>query len=298
VGGLSARGVPGVHWSEEMTSGHSLPGPEAPSLEDALLFIVKYLRDPETRRHTGGWVDYGYELYVPKVLAAYCHVTYRRDPSFSADEMVARALAPPFLDAAWELCRRGILRPGIKTLNLQATSDGSAGAGFSITPFGRVWLNEPEHETFVPTEPERFAKLLEPYRERFGSGFHERAQQALRCYGAHAYLASCAMCGAAAESIMLAAATAKVGEEKATKLYAGANGRFRIEKLLTGQLSDRLRRELQSSTSLLKYWRDASAHGRAVAIDDNEAFTSIALLLRFAASVDENWASLTSGGAG
>jgi hypothetical protein len=234
--------------------------------------------------------NYGYELYVPKVIRAYYREAQKQDLRSGSEE--ERRLAPPFLDAAWELCRRGVLRPGVRTLHVQSTEDGSAGSGFSITPFGRAWLAEPDHDTFVPTEPERFGQLLEPYRQNFGSGFHLRAQEAIRCYGAHAYLACCAMCGAAAESIMLAIAAAKVGEDKAIALYLGANGRSRVEKLVTGQLDERLRRELQAFSNLLKYWRDASAHGRDLEIGDNEAFTSIALLLRLAASGQQNWASL------
>ncbi len=30
-----------------------------------------------------------------------------------------------------------------------------------ISPFGRQWLAEPERDTFVPTEPEKFAQMLE-----------------------------------------------------------------------------------------------------------------------------------------
>jgi len=96
-------------------------------------------------------------------------------------------LFPIFADAAWELCRRGILRPGVREHQAQAVDEG----GFSITKFGVEWLKERQEDTFVPTEPERFAELLAPYRDRFGLGFHERAQQAVRCYGAHAYLACC-----------------------------------------------------------------------------------------------------------
>lgn len=52
----------------------------------------------------------------------------------------------------------------------QSTDVGNAGSGYSITAFGRQWLKEPEGDVFVPTEPERFAQLLEPFRERFGAG--------------------------------------------------------------------------------------------------------------------------------
>ncbi len=261
----------------------------SPSIQDALLYIVQCLRTG--RSANDGYATYGYELYVPNVVRNFYREHTRLDlPEGSREQL---SLAPAFLDAAWELCRRGILRPGVKNLTLQATGDGSAGSGFSVTEFGRAWLQEKEHDTFVPTEPERFGKILAPYKEKYGAGFHERAQQAVRCYGAHAYLACCAMCGAAAESIMLAAATARAGQDEVAKLSRAANGRSKIENVVVGHVDDRIRRELQSFTSLLKYWRDLSAHGHASNIDDNEAFTSMALLLRLAASVSDNWEAIT-----
>ena len=113
--------------------------------------------------------------------------------------------------AAWELCRRGILRPGVRQYQEQATPGGSAGDGYSITPFGRQWLAEATQDDFVPTEPERFGQMMACYRERFGKAFQERAQEAIRCYGAHAYVACCTMCGAAAEAILL---TIAIGKEE------------------------------------------------------------------------------------
>lgn len=266
-----------------------------PKTEDALLFLVEYLRKG-TRSYFGPTeaTDYGYDVYMLNPMRAYYR--QRQQAELTQEHGAAERLAPAFLNAAWELCRRGILRPGIRTWNAQATGDGSAGFGFTVTPFGRTWLREAEHDTFVPTEPERFGQLLEPYRGRFGPGFHQRAQEAIRCYGAHAYLACCAMCGAASESIVLSVATAKLGETKAVATYSGANGRSRLEARLIGQVNDRLKRDFQALSILLKYWRDDSAHGKETTIGDNEAYTSIAMLLRFAAFVDDNWAAFVGPG--
>jgi hypothetical protein len=263
--------------------------------EDALLYLVEYLRKG-TRAYFGptAAADYGYDVYMLNPMRAYYRQNHRAE--LTQERGAAERLAPAFLDAAWELCRRGILRPGIRTWNVQATDDGSAGFGFSITPFGHAWLKEDEHDTFVPTEPERFGQLLEPYRKRFGAGFHQRAQEAIRCYGAHAYLACCVMCGAASESVVLAVASAKLGEQAAVSTYRGANGRSRLEARLTGQVNDRLKRDFQALSILLKYWRDDSAHGQATAIGDNEAYTSIAMLLRFAAFVHDHWPEIVGSG--
>lgn len=136
--------------------------------------------------------------------------------------------------------------------------------------------------------------MIKPYQELFGPGFHERAQEAIRCYGAHAYLACCAMCGAAAESILLAVATRKKDEEATLKAYSAAGGRARVESMVLGQAKENTRREFVSFMGLLKYWRDESAHGRASQIADDEAYTSIALLLRFAMFVRDHMDELVN----
>lgn len=254
-------------------------------VEDALLFIVDSLR---SNRPCG---QYGYDVYVPAVICNYLKEIGFDDP-WGSKEM--REAAPVFLSASWELCRRGILRPGVVTWDAQATHDGSAGHGYSITPFGNLWLSEPEKDIYVPTEPERFARLLSEYKDIFQPSFHQRAQEAVRCYDAHAYIACCAMCGGAAESIFLTVAIAKLkNEEEVLKTYLSANGRSRVEKQVIGQAKERLKREFSGFTTLLKYWRDSSAHGSAVSISDNEAYTSIALLLRYAAFIKDNWKDLT-----
>lgn len=48
-----------------------------------------------------------------------------------------------------------------------------------------------------------------------------------------------------------------------------------------------------SYLQLLNYWRDESAHGVARSIGEEEAFTSLALLLRFANLADREWDTFT-----
>ena len=147
---------------------------------------------------------------------------------------------------------------------------------------------------FVPTEPGRFAEMLKPHREHFGAGFYQRSQEAIRCYGAHAHLACCSMCGAAAESILLAAAIRKKGDEEAVlRLYRSARGRHLVENLVVGQTANPLKQEVLALTGLLRYWRDEASHGLLRDISENEAYTSLALLLRCAMFVHENWETLT-----
>ena len=63
--------------------------------------------------------------------------------------------------------------------------------------------------------------------------------------------------------------------------------------MVIGQASNFIKREYQGYSSLLKYWRDESAHGKISGINDNEAYTSIALLLRFAKFAYDNLNILT-----
>ena len=67
--------------------------------------------------------------------------------------------------------------------------------------------------------------------------------------------------------------------------------------MVVGTLTEALRREFLGFTTLIKYWRDEAAHGKASQIGDNEAYTSLALLLRFAQFVNDHWSELTSRGA-
>ena len=141
----------------------------------------------------------------------------------------------------------------------------------------------------------RFSQLLTSHSTRFGSGYHARSQEAVSCYRAHTYLACCAMCGAASESILLALAIGKVGnEEQVLREYRTNTGRTKIERLLLAQQNSYIQQELPNYTSLLKYWRDDAAHGMNTNISEGEAFTSLILLLRFAQFADDRWDELTT----
>lgn len=256
------------------------------SQADAAALLVRLLRAPDH----GNYAAYGYGIYLPALLRVHLEEQGIRHHD---QELHLREMMPALYAAAWDLCRRGILRPGVHSYGAQATPDGASGNGYTITPFGDQWLAEADKDEFVPTEPERFAEMLAPYRGRYGPSFQERAQEAIRCYGAHAYLACCTMCGAAAEAILLATAIAKSDEPTVLAEYNTSGGRRRVENIILGQARQELRDEYKGYTTLLKYWRDQAAHGKVSGIGDNEAYTSLALLLRFAIFVNENWAELT-----
>lgn len=248
--------------------------------EDALKKIIEALRSdkPLTR-----YAQYGYDIYIPSLIRS----NYKEKDFINISRV--------FFAAAWELCRRGILRPGISYMGAQATDEGNGGAGFSITPFGQKWLSEEDFSTFVPTEPERFGELLAEYK-LFGPGYHERAQEAIRCYGAHAYLATCAMCGAAVESILLATAIEKTGDETGTlKKYQSRNGRQTIENEVFGQARRDIKTVTGSINDLLKHWRDEAAHGKSALLGETEANSALHMLLRVSLLMSQYWDELTSG---
>jgi len=259
--------------------------------EDALKYIVQYLNSKDTQ----GFSTYGYDLYLPNVMRRWCQENCARlDVQAHESERYLPDISPYFYEAAWELCRIGVLRPGIQSWGKQSTEDGNAGNGYSITPFGKQWLKESDKDTFIPTEPGRFSEMLSPYSAVFGPGFHERANEAIRCYGAHTYLACCVMCGAAAESILLNLAITKDGdEEKILKQYRAANGRRALENLIVGQQKGGIKNDFEIFFGLLKYWRDEAAHGRKSNISENEAYTSLGLLLRCAQFSKDNYETLT-----
>src|SRR3712207_6383321 len=116
--------------------------------EDALLYILQLVREEQPSAYSG----YGYDICIPSVISFYVFSTYKEE-----NRQRVRELSPVFFDAAWELCRRGVIRPGVRRMGAQSTDEGNAGSGFSITPFGRQWIAEAQQDTFVPTEPERFA---------------------------------------------------------------------------------------------------------------------------------------------
>jgi len=102
------------------------------------------------------------------------------------------------------------------------------------------------------------------------------------------------MCGAAAESMLLTLAIARVGDQqRVVEEYGRARGRSWLERQLLQGANAHVQRELPNYLELLKYWRDLAAHGAASAISEAEAFTSLVLLLRFAVFADERWDEIT-----
>ena len=148
-----------------------------------------------------------------------------------------------FYDAAWELCRIGVLRPGhyAPMGQGQIGSGQFSGDGYSITEFGHAWLAKADRR--VAGDPSRMAYLFASFANAYGPGFAQRADEAVRCHRTSNFLAACVMAGAAAESILLAVAIAKTGDELQSpeRLCERWRTRARHQADTFGRKRDRLR---------------------------------------------------------
>lgn len=135
-------------------------------IDDAISFLLELARHPRQTSYS----NYGYEIYLPNIIHAFLS---ERDGArlhgYITDQPEAKSIYPQFCDAAWELCRRGILRPGLKKIGGQAT--GASGEGYLITAVGRAWLKTVDEISFVSTEPSRFGQMAARFQDRLGDGY-------------------------------------------------------------------------------------------------------------------------------
>ena len=256
-------------------------------LDDALEFIIAYIKTPQKDQNY-----FGYEIYLSPIVKSYLAEI---DPSsvhiqYPQDHPKNRELTPVFYDAVWELCRRGILRPSVQFMGGEGCADGS---GYSLTSQGRRWIEDRASVALLGGS-DRISQQFEKLSVQLGSGFRQRATEAAQCHGFGVYVACCAMCGAAAESILLAVAIAKTGDEaKVLSSYRAAHGRQKIIDSIIGQTRQNVARPFRSAAGLLSYWRDDAAHGLSSTISEIEAHDALARLLRFAQFTTDNWTELT-----
>src|SRR6516225_2083053 len=135
--------------------------------DDVVAFLVDYLRSP---RPDHGYSTYGYEIWLPLVVDAYLREkeqTPENPNPFRPNCPRAAELSPLFLEAAWHLCRRGILRPGIKAFGAQATPEGASGYGYCLTTHGRRWIDQGASAVFL-ADPDRLSQMFNKLSERLG----------------------------------------------------------------------------------------------------------------------------------
>jgi hypothetical protein len=248
--------------------------------EEAIEFLIQHLAAGRDRRRSGP------DVYVADITGGYWST---RRENYRYDELEEQDFQP-FYDAAWDLCRIGVLRPGIAHKSIGAYF---TGAEFMLTAFGKAWLKDASQRPIL--DPSRLAGLLQNFAARFGGGYAQRATEAVRTCRTYNYLAACVMAGAAAESILLALAIAKAKDEgKVLSEYKSSNGRRNVtSRLLTGVtqgIADQFRLLLQ----VLHYWRDDAAHGTTTTISEIEAHASLTQLLRLGQLASDHWDKLTA----
>lgn len=258
-----------------------------PAQDDFVAFALDFLRSP-SKGHYG---DRGCDFYAQSVAHAWCRQHEGARPGEPTGERENQIVAVA-METAWELVRRGFLRPGGRSY-----PDGNAAdpARFCLTERGRDWLARADESHFIVMQPGALSQALASFQKLFGNGFEQRSQEALRCREADAWLATCAMCGAAAESVLLALAVAKTGDEEAVfKEYRTATGRKKTIDALVGKQPDNLQRPFRSLMGILSYWRDDAAHGMASPISAPEAEEALRQLLMLAQFAAKHWKDLIS----
>lgn len=257
-------------------------------VDTAVDSILAYIGPPKK----DGYSTYGYELWLPNIIVWYIKENEAIAEHDIFNSVRANELSSIFYDAAWELCRRGILRPSLAKKSGQATDSGGSGDGYSLTEFGRTWLADGGIP--VPVAPGRMQEVFGKLADRLGAGFYQRAIEAAITYKLGANLACCAMCGAAVESILLAAAVAKTdNEDNVLELYRSAQGRRRLQDLIVGKAPRAIAGPFATASSLLSFWRDEASHGQHSTISEMEAHEALARLLRFAQFAADNWKEIT-----
>ncbi len=256
-------------------------------LEDAIDVIVTYLKSPPKPILPNQPVIYDLELN--NVITHY----FQRERIGLNIENKNR-ISPIFYDAAWELCRLDILRPGVIPNHYSGVPEWR-GEGYSLTAFGHQWLNDYSSQNTLTIAPYRFIEQFGLFQSLFGQTYFRRAQEAVNCYLRGVYLACCIMCGATAESILLAVALVLKDEAMVMKQYLRPSGKRDVENNIVFKNGSKyIREQYDQFSNLISYWRNESAHGGSSDIDNCEAYISLITLLRFAHFMQKHWKTLTS----
>lgn len=258
--------------------------------DDAFSFLVACLR----RKPDGYGPEYGHDVWLPRVVGEFLRGEGKQPSGGEHLDPNLDGLWRAFYDAAWRLCRMGVLRPSLPFPRAASSSTVPPGSGFCITVAGREWLTRTEPGYF-PSDPGRYTQAMDRAAHLLGAGFRQRANEAARCHETACYLACCAMCGAAAESALLAVAIKKTNDEALVlRGYVARDGRRRVVELIFEGKQSPLRARFETAFNLLTYWRDEAAHGQPSSISELEAYDALGRLLRLATFLSDVWTTLTT----
>ena len=264
-----------------------------PGAEEALDALIGWLREIAKAQ---GQAQVSLEQFLQgRVLAVQNEAERPRDENGNpwATQPDLATNTEPYLDAASEMCRLGVLAtaPVWDKQQNQFTTR----AQYRITSRGASWLVEKKHDPVLPTEPESFRKALEKHVHLLGPVYRTRAVEALACFHAQCYYACCVMVGAAAEAILIVVASKKSGKPEEVQEQAGsAGGRKKLIAAIKSQKNSHIQSAVDQFSTLVAYYRDDAAHGVAVAIDEDIARLAILMLLGLARLCDDRWDELTS----
>jgi hypothetical protein len=113
-----------------------MPATTTVGVDDALNYILQHLR-------TKGPATYGqdgYDFTVRDMTVRYLREVAQLRPAPEVEDERTYAASAAFFDAAWELSRRGVLRPSVRTSFMQWAARASSGGGYTLTQIGAEWL--------------------------------------------------------------------------------------------------------------------------------------------------------------
>lgn len=264
-----------------------------PTAEDVLAAMVSALSASLRGKPIDGWSQLeGFEadVWLPNIIANFYRAQELDEPALRSSHRA------PFYDAAWDLCRQGVLRPG-PAVSRDDMRTGSAylANGYSITAAGREWLLSDDRLAWLM--PGRLVELLRPKAGKFGPAFLPRVIEAAACQRAGLHMSACVMAGAAVECILLALAGARLGDaNKALNQYQVRQGRKQILDCITGALRSDLRGKIETLSETVSYWRDGAAHGVETHIGEVQASHALDQLLRLSNLADDHWDEITAQG--
>jgi hypothetical protein len=197
----------------------------------------------------------------------------------------------PLMDAAWALCRTGILRPGVR---------GNERVGkpvsqlFCLTTAGRTRFLEADALGLTVAVGEHLVRELNRHGDLFGPIYASRARDAVLAHEGGAHFASCSMSGAAVESILLAFAHAHPTIPNSVIAKYERGNRSALVNAVLAEMKGDDRRKVEARLDLLLHWRDKSAHATPHAYNSETAHLALRDLQALANLVGSKWGEFTS----
>ena len=106
------------------------------SVDEALNFILRKLKSEGPAKFDRD----GFDFWVSDYAARYLEEVEGVRPRPPIEDQRTYDASVPFFDAAWELARRGVLRPSVRNSFMQWAARYSTGGGYTLTEIGAEWL--------------------------------------------------------------------------------------------------------------------------------------------------------------